>query len=168
MPTTVLIALGSNRRHPAYGPPRQVIKAAVSALQVAGLEVTCVSKSYETVPWGPPQPRFINAALKATTSLPVGEVMVLLHKVEADFGRQRTRRWGPRVIDLDLIAYGNCIHPSRLQWQRGRGLCVPHRLAHHRQFVLIPLMDIAPDWRHPVIGFTVQQMAYRERYRSHL
>lgn len=160
MSTTILIALGSNRRHPVYGSPREIIQAAVEALQTAGMKIESVSKSYETAPWGPPQPLFINAALKATTLLPVGEVMALLHKVEADFGRQRFRRWGPRVLDLDLIAYGNDIHPNRLQWQRGRGLCVPHRQAHLRPFVLIPLMDVAPAWWHPITRRTVRQMAH--------
>ncbi len=165
MLTTVLIALGSNRRHPVHGAPRQVIYAAVLALQAAGMEIDNVSNLYSTAPWGPPQPRFINAALKAKTTLPVTDLMALLHSVEADFGRQRSRRWGPRVIDLDLIAYATDMHPARLQWQSGRGLCVPHKLAHLRPFVLIPLMDVAPDWRHPVTSLTVRQMAFRLQSR---
>jgi 2-amino-4-hydroxy-6-hydroxymethyldihydropteridine diphosphokinase len=158
---TVLIALGSNQRHARHGPPRLVLTAALMALARAGVWIDSVSRAYATAPWGPPQPGYVNACLRARTSLNPRELMNLLHEVEKAFGRKRSRRWGPRVLDLDLIGYGALLLPSRLHWRQGRGLTLPHPRAHLRPFVLLPLAEIAPGWRHPVLGRSARQLSWK-------
>lgn len=161
METTVLIAIGSNRRHPRHGSPADVVRAAVHALVEARIPVEAVSRLYHTAPLGPPQPAFVNAAVRARTSLSPERLLVLLKRIERRFGPKGKIQWGPRVLDLDIIAYGSQIVPGRTEWQHGHGLAVPHRSAHKRAFVLRPLADVAPEWRHPVLGLTVRQMAAR-------
>lgn len=161
METTVLIAIGSNRRHPRFGSPADVVRAAVRALAEARIPVEAVSRLYHTAPLGPPQPAFVNAAVRARTGLSPERLLVLLKRIERRFGPKGKIQWGPRVLDLDIIAYGSRIVPGRAEWRHGHGLAVPHRSAHKRAFVLRPLADIAPEWRHPVLGLTVRQMAAR-------
>lgn len=161
METTVLIAIGSNRRHPRHGSPADVVRAAVRALAEARIPVEAVSRLYHTAPLGPPQPAFVNAAVVVRTGLPPERLLVLLKRIERRFGPKGKIQWGPRVLDLDIIGYGSAIVPGRTGWLHGHGLAVPHRCAHKRAFVLRPLADIAPEWRHPVLGLTVRQMAAR-------
>ncbi|HEY4546680.1 MAG TPA: 2-amino-4-hydroxy-6-hydroxymethyldihydropteridine diphosphokinase [Pedomonas sp.] len=161
METTVLIAIGSNRRHPRHGSPADVVREAVRALAEARVPVEAVSRLYHTAPLGPPQPAFVNAAVVARTGLSPERLLALLKRIERRFGPKGKIQWGPRVLDLDIIGYGNKIVPGRMGWQHGHGLAVPHRCAHKRAFVLRPLADVAPDWRHPVLGLTVRQMAAR-------
>lgn len=161
METTVLIAIGSNRRHRRYGMPAHVVREAVRAMAGIGLRIEAVSRLYHTAPLGPPQPAYVNAAVRARTSLPPARLLVQLKRLERAFGPKGKIQWGPRVLDLDIIGYGQEIVPGRLGWRYGHGLAVPHRCAHRRAFVLRPLADIAPDWRHPVLNLTVRQLAAR-------
>lgn len=163
---TILLALGSNLRHPQCGAPAGVLRAAIAALVTEGFAIEAVSAIYRTAPLGPQQPLYANAALMTATSLAPQELMALLHRVEAAFGRMRRRPWGPRVLDLDIIAYGNHIFPNQWQWVRARGLTVPHPQMHHRTFVLRPLVEIAPSWRHPRLNLTVRQLAARVSRRG--
>jgi 2-amino-4-hydroxy-6-hydroxymethyldihydropteridine diphosphokinase len=110
---------------------------------------------YETSPVGPRQRWFLNAVAELRTALPPTELLSRLKALERRLGRKRrSRRWGPREIDLDLLFYGR----RRL---RGRGLVVPHARLRERKFVLRPLADLAPAFRDPVTGLTVRTLLRR-------
>lgn len=151
---TYLLALGSNRRHGRHGPPRGVIAAALAALAARGLAVTAVSRRHDTEPLGPGGRRFANAAAVVATDLEPATMLAILKAVEADFGRRRGRRWGDRVLDLDILAAGDLV-------LRAPGLQIPHPRLAERRFVLDPLVEIAPGWRHPVHHATVRQLRAR-------
>lgn len=117
-------------------------------------------------------PDFVNAVILVETSLPPEALLAQLHSVEAAHGRVRTRRWGPRTLDLDLLAWGDAVRPNSTVWkswadlpaarqaQEAPGeLILPHPRLAERAFVLVPLLDIAPAWRHPVTGRSVAEMA---------
>ena len=117
-------------------------------------------------------PAFVNGAARAKTALPARELLCLMHKIEASLGRQRRDRWGSRTCDLDLIAYGDAIVPDaetlRAHMDIGAEtagatpapdqMILPHPRMHERAFVLAPLSDVAPDWRHPATGASVVEM----------
>jgi 2-amino-4-hydroxy-6-hydroxymethyldihydropteridine diphosphokinase len=153
MGTTAFIAMGSNLRHGSHGAPRAVLSAAVQALSAypAITKVIC-SDAFRSQPLGPPQPSYVNAVCRLETSLTATGMLQLLQSIERDFGRKRARRWGARVLDLDLIGFGD-LHLKQPQ------LVVPHPRAHLRPFVLIPMAQVAPTWRHPVLQRTAAQLA---------
>ena len=154
--TSYAIALGSNRRHGRYGEPRRVLTAAKDAIEVQGLKVERRSRIRITPALGPAGRSFANAVLIVSTNLNPPEVLRLLKKVERAFGRRRGRRWGPRVLDLDIILWsGGC-------WSAA-GLVIPHRAFRERSFVLDPLNEVAPAWRDPITGAMVRQLFYRHR-----
>ena len=163
METTVVIALGSNRRHGRFGPPAAVVAAAIAALEARGIAIRRRSRIHATAPVGPSDRTFANAVVVAATGLPPAQLLAELKAIEREFGRRRGRRWAARVLDLDIIAYGDAVLPSRLGWAAGRGLVVPHRALHHRPFVLGPMSEVAPDWRHPRLGRTIRQLRARSR-----
>ena len=116
-------------------------------------------------------PNFANAVARAATVLPPREFLDALHAVETEFGRRRERRWGPRVLDLDLLDYGEMVLPDAGTYRYWRDLSLeqqsslapaelvlPHPRIQDRAFVLLPLLDVDPGWRHPVTGQTVQRM----------
>jgi len=147
------IALGSNRRHGRHGSPERVLEAALSALTAAGVAVTARSPVLATAPLGPGGRRFANAAVLAHTSLDPPALLDLLKRIERAFGRRRGRRWGARVLDLDVLLW------SGGRW-RTRTLAVPHAGLRARRFVLDPLVTVAPGWRLPD-GGTVRHAAAR-------
>lgn len=167
----ILIALGSNVTS-SVGAPAQTLACAIDKLREEGVRIAAVSRFYSTpcFPAGA-GPDYVNAALVARTQMPPAELLALLHKTEAAFGRERAERWGQRTLDLDLVAYDQLVLPdletfeawralpSDLQRMRApEELVLPHPRLQDRAFVLIPLRDVAPDWRHPVLGLTVAQM----------
>ena len=154
METTILVAIGSNRRHGRHGTPEGVARAAIAAIGAAGLRVVRVSRVRATPPLGPGTRRFANAAVAVESSLALPLVLERLKAIEADFGRRGGRRWGDRVLDLDIIAAGSSVIASP-------GLAVPHPQLARRRFVLDPLVEIAPDWRHPRLHATVRQLRFR-------
>ncbi|RIA43897.1 2-amino-4-hydroxy-6-hydroxymethyldihydropteridine diphosphokinase [Hephaestia caeni] len=149
--TSYVVALGSNRRG-RHGSPRAEIAAALAA--IGG--VTAVSPIVTTPPLGPSLRRFANAAAIIESDEAPPALLCRLKAIEQAFGRRRGRRWGARVIDLDIILW------SGGAWADAR-LTVPHRAFRARGFVLGPLLAIAPGWRDPLTGRTVRQLAHRQR-----
>lgn len=145
---TAAIALGSN-----LGQSYQILTEAIVVLgRTPGIEVVQCSPLYQTAPMGPPQPDYLNAcALLQVTHTPHGLLDILL-TIERKFGRVRRERWGPRLLDLDLILYGQQIIETPV-------LQVPHPRMRERAFVLVPLADIAPHWLDPLTGQRIQTLA---------
>lgn len=111
-----------------------------------------VSRIYETEPVGPPhQGRYLNQVVTLTTRRAPDGILAVLREIEERLGRRRAARWGPRVIDLDLLLWGEWV------W-RTRGVIVPHPRLHVRAFVLAPLSDVLPYWSHPRGGGSVLQL----------
>lgn len=143
----VFIALGSN-----LGSRLENLRAAREYLQEV-LEIRQISSVYETEPWGyEEQPRFLNQVVQGSTRISPTALLAALKAIEARMGREKTFRYGPRLIDLDLLSYDNLI------WQ-SQELTIPHPELHKRSFVLVPLEEIAPQWEHPVDHKTVAEMA---------
>lgn len=155
MPAIIHIALGGNRWHGTYGKPEAVVAAAIEALGGVGL-VVARSAIRTTSPLGPSKRRFANAVVAVESDLPLPEVLRRLKSIERAFGRRPGRRWAARVLDLDIVAAG----PMLLRGRRG-GLTVPHTALANRHFVLDPLVEIAPHWRHPVLHLTARQLRAR-------
>jgi 2-amino-4-hydroxy-6-hydroxymethyldihydropteridine diphosphokinase len=147
------IAVGSNRpgRH---GPPAREVAAAIAALG----RVAAVSPIVHTPALGPSIRRFANAVAILDSGEDPPELLARLKAIERDFGRRRGRRWGARVIDLDIILW------SGGAWA-GPGITVPHPEFRHRGFVLGPLASVAADWRDPLTGLSVRQLRARLKAR---
>lgn len=148
----ILIALGSNLPS-RYGDPDKTILAAIEKMELVGIRVLVASRIWHTRPVpASDQPFFSNAVVSVKTALDAEALMVLLHAIEADFGRIRTEiRNEARVLDLDILAYNDVLIEAE-------GLVVPHPRLQKRGFVLYPLHEVAPDWRHPELGFSVEEM----------
>ena len=150
-PPEILIALGANMPSRA-GPPSQTLYAALAALAAANIAILETSSFIETAAWpDPSEPPFVNAAASLRTNLQPIALLEVLHGIETDFGRVRSRRNAPRTLDLDLIAYGGLV-------LNGDRLTLPHPRIAERRFVLQPLAEIAPCWRHPLTGKTASEM----------
>lgn len=151
-PITAFLALGSNlgdrlanlqgARSLLHRPPECCILAA--------------SAVYETEPVGGPegQPPYLNAVLKVQTSMTAPCLLAAAMEVERHFGRNRKERWGARSLDVDILLYGEGVF-------REPDLTIPHLRLHERAFVLVPLMELAPDLTHPLLGLSVREMLDR-------
>jgi 2-amino-4-hydroxy-6-hydroxymethyldihydropteridine diphosphokinase len=153
--TSYAIGLGSNRCHGRHGAPRDVLRAAVEAIGALG-RVERVSAIRATPALGPAGRDFANAALLLETGLSPDVLLTALKAIEERFGRRGGRRWGSRVLDLDILLW------SEGFWARP-GPVVPHPDMRRRRFVLDPLDEIVPCWRDPLTGATVRQLRHRLR-----
>ena len=154
MDNAIYIALGGNLPHPRYGLPKATLQAALAALESRGVTVRRVSPWYRTAPVPTSeQPWYFNAVAEISTALPADRLLAELHAVEEEFGRVRGVPNGPRIIDLDLLDYRGEIEAG------GPGKAtLPHPRMIGRAFVLRPLADLAPQWRHPVSGASIQAL----------
>ena len=169
--SVALVALGSNVSL-SQGDPAETVANAVTAIGDELGVIRAESRQFQTPAFPPGSgPDFVNAAVALETALTPGEVLEGLHRIEARFGRERRERWAPRTLDLDLVAYDDAVLPDvqtynkwanlllKEQMEQAPGqMIVPHPRLAERAFVLVPLSDVAPDWRHPVSGLSVSQM----------
>ena len=153
-----LIALGGNVRHPRYGAPPAVLRAALKALDgEKGIRLKAASRIVASAPVGPSRRRYANAAAIVRSKLDPPELLVQLQGIEQGFGRRRLgQRWGARTLDLDIVLWsgGAWVSP---------GLTIPHPAFRTRSFVLAPALAIARAWRDPLTGLTIAQLAARLR-----
>ena len=146
----ILIALGANLPGPAC-PPAAALRAALAQLEERGVKILSVSSFYETPAWPDPgQPAYVNAVAAVETTFQPVELLTLLHGVETDLGRLRSAPNAPRSLDLDLLD-----HDGKVMTE---GVTLPHPRLRQRSFVLAPLAEIAPEWRHPVTGEGVVEL----------
>lgn len=151
----ILVALGSNRTGP-WGSPGEAVQRALRKLNTGGVKLKRVSQLFRSSPFGrTDQPEFVNAVAEIETALPPTALLQRLHHIERMAGRRRTLRWGPRTLDLDLLDYH-----GRILTKPGQPV-LPHPGMAERIFVLAPIMEIAPRWRHPLSHLTAQAMLTR-------
>ncbi|HUU37119.1 MAG TPA: 2-amino-4-hydroxy-6-hydroxymethyldihydropteridine diphosphokinase [Candidatus Desulfaltia sp.] len=149
------LILGSN-----LGDKRDNLARALSALGKARVKVLRASSVYRTQPVGDTdQPWFYNQVIEADTALSPGELLALAQKVERDLGRRPARESGPRTIDIDILLAGDRTIATT-------NLIIPHPRMAERNFVLIPLKEIAPQAVHPVLGVDIEELSSRSRDRS--
>ena len=142
----IYIGIGAN-----LGDREKTLQKATGILNAKPkIAVVAASAVYETAPIGvTDQPYFLNAVLQVHTSLSARSLLNCLLAIERKFDRIRETRWGPRTLDLDILLYGDAIINQP-------GLQVPHPHLHERAFVLVPLCDLKPDLKHPVLGQSIQ------------
>jgi 2-amino-4-hydroxy-6-hydroxymethyldihydropteridine diphosphokinase len=144
----ILIALGSNIDGP-WGNPRQTVMKTIKTLDHWPIKTMKASTLIETAPYGNPnQPNFVNAIVQIRTALSPDSLIRRLHMIEKTAGRIRGRRWGPRTLDLDIIDYNGLIRTQHGHVQKK--LVLPHPGIAQRSFVLEPILEIAPHWKHPL------------------
>ena len=143
----VYLLLGSN-----LGNRKEIIDKAVELLRQKVGVIILQSKDYETAPWGvTDQPDFLNLVVSIETRLKPFEILEKTQSIENQLGRVRKEKWGARLIDIDILFYGNEIIDEP-------NLKIPHPLLQERDFALSPLVEIAPDFVHPVLGQTILEL----------
>ena len=166
-----LIALGSNEES-VWGNARVTVQKAMLRVSELAVSAPICSMLYTTpaFPAGS-GPAFVNAVMTFDAELSPHDMLAALHKIEAAAGRTRATRWGQRTLDLDLIAMGAQVLPDAETFDMWRNLpldaqtkqtpdtlILPHPRLQDRSFVLVPMVDVAPDWMHPVLGRTAREL----------
>jgi 2-amino-4-hydroxy-6-hydroxymethyldihydropteridine diphosphokinase len=143
----VYIGIGSN-----LGDRKANCMRAIELLAEKGIVVRKESSLYETDPWGDKnQPKFLNMAIEIETELKPRDLLGILAGIEKELGRKKSHKWGPRIIDLDILLYNSIIIDQD-------DLKIPHPFMHKRDFVLKPLYEIAPDVKHPVLNLSTGEL----------
>ena len=173
-PRDALVAIGSNLSFNGVSPP-DLVRNAIGRLRGPPDRAAVHSPVYRTpaFPEGS-GPDYANATVRFAWRGTAEALMEMLHGMEKEAGRRRGARWAARTLDLDLIAFGESVLPDEATWLAWRDLppgelatrtpdrlIVPHPRLQDRAFVLVPLADTAPDWRHPVTGLTARRMLDR-------
>jgi 2-amino-4-hydroxy-6-hydroxymethyldihydropteridine diphosphokinase len=149
----IVIGLGSNLSSPRFGGPQEACEAALGALHAAGVAVLGRSRWYRSAPVpASDQPWFVNAVAEVATDLSAADLLGVLHGIERDMGRERRARDEARVIDLDLLIFGETVSGP------GESPVLPHPRLAERAFVVLPLAELVPDWRHPGTGQSLAGM----------
>tara|TARA_R110000868_G_scaffold79782_1_gene226896 strand:- start:1179 stop:1706 length:528 start_codon:yes stop_codon:yes gene_type:complete len=156
----IFIGLGGNLNS-LVGSPQKTCLAAMADLGRAGVTTRRCSPWYETAPVPiSDQPWFVNAVAEVETQYNPQELLSLLHTIEAKYHRVRSGLNGARTLDLDLLAYNDVVQDADLKAEKSC-LVLPHPRLHERAFVLLPLNDLAPDWRHPDLGLTAAELLHQ-------
>jgi 2-amino-4-hydroxy-6-hydroxymethyldihydropteridine diphosphokinase len=143
----VYIGIGSN-----LGDRKANCMRAIELLAEKGIVVRKESSLYETDPWGDKnQPKFLNMAIEIETDLKPRDLLNTLAHIEKELGRKKSHKWGPRIIDLDILLYDSITIDQD-------DLKIPHPFMHERDFVLKPLYEIAPDVKHPVLNLSTGEL----------
>jgi len=153
----ILIGLGANVSFHRTGSPRATCGAALEQMARSGIRISQRSRWYESAPVPvSEQPWYVNGVVVAETTVSASDLVDRILEIELNFGRQRGEINAPRTLDLDLIAYGSAVIDSKTA--RGHAIRVPHPRMAERAFVLLPLRDVAPDWRHPSHGLSIDDL----------
>lgn len=170
--TEALIALGANIPS-KHGDVASTLERAVAAVaKIDGVELLRQSRWFRTPAWPVGSgPDFINGAIAIGTTLTCAEILHKLVGIEVELGRTRPARWAPRACDLDLLAFGDevlpdvatvrewmALDPQEARHKTPETLILPHPRLHERSFVIVPLQDVAPSWKHPVLRLKVDEM----------
>jgi 2-amino-4-hydroxy-6-hydroxymethyldihydropteridine diphosphokinase len=148
----ILIGIGGNLESAQFGPPRDTLTAALAALKEKRIRILARSGWYRTEPVPrSDQPWFVNAVVSLATELGAKDLLNALQATERQFGRVRGELNAPRILDLDILDYQGEVMDTT-------SLVLPHPRLHERRFVLIPIAEIAPDWRHPILELTAVQL----------
>ncbi len=143
----IFIGLGGNLTCPTFGPPRATCGAALQIMEQRGIKIAARSRWYESAPVPiSGQPWYVNGVVAVDTTLDARELVRDVLEIEAELGRRRTVANAPRTIDLDVIAHGDSV----IKGDARHHVTIPHPRMQDRAFVLLPMAEIAPDWRHPV------------------